>query len=115
MFQVVRIIDTTALEAYSSVLTLAEVLVMPLREGDQRLVNAYQDILIASGDYELVTVTAEIATVAADLRARYGLNTPDSIHVATAIVSNCDAMLTNDRDMKRVQELSILILDELEP
>ena len=114
MSQVVRIIDMTVLQAYSSTLTLAEVLVMPLRLGNHQLVKAYQEILIASGDYELVAVTQDIAFEAADLRARYGLNTPDSIHAATAIISDCDAMLTNDRDMKRLRELSVLVLDELE-
>lgn len=33
----------------------------------------------------------------------------------TVIHTNCDALLTNDIGIKRVTELSILILDELEP
>jgi len=115
MRKIVRTIDETDLVAYSSVLTLAEVLVMPFREGDQRLIRAYQEILIAGDDYELVAVTPEIAVTAAETRARYGLGTPDSLHVATAIATHCDAMLTNDSDMKRISELSILMLDDLEP
>jgi len=115
MRKIVRTIDETDLVAYSSVLTLAEVLVMPFREGDQRLIRAYQEILIAGDDYELVAVTPEIAVTAAETRARYGLGTPDSLHVATAIATHFDAMLTNDSDMKRISELSILMLDDLEP
>ena len=38
MRKIIRIIDKTDLVAYSSVPTLAEVLVMPLRQADQRLV-----------------------------------------------------------------------------
>lgn len=114
MRKIVGIIDTTDLLAYSSVLTLTEVLVMPLRLGDRRLVQAYQEILLAGDDYEIVAVTPEIAVTAADIRARYGLGTPDSLHVACAVATQCDAMLTNDSDMKRIEELSILLLDDLE-
>lgn len=112
--RIVSIIDETDLVAYSSVLTLAEVLVMPLRQGDQGLVQAYQAILLAGDDYELVVVTPEIAVTAAEIRARYGLGAPDALHVASAVATQCDAMLTNDSDMKRIKELEILLLDELE-
>lgn len=114
MRTIVRIIDSTDLLAYSSVLTLTEVLVMPLRHGDQRLVQAYREILLTGDDYELIAVTPEIAVTAADIRARYGLGTPDSLHVASAVTTQCDAMLTNDRDMKRIKEFSILLLDDVE-
>lgn len=33
---------------------------------------------------------------------------------ATALENNCDAFLCNDKDLKRVTELKILILDEIE-
>ena len=69
---------------------------------------------MAGEDYELVAVTPEIAVTAAEIRARYGLGTPDSLHVASPIPTQCDAMLTNDKDMKRTKELSILLLDNLE-
>ena len=62
----------------------------------------------------LIPVTLPIAESAADLRARYNLRTPDALHVASALSSGCDAFLTNDAGLKRVQELPILVLDELE-
>ncbi len=70
MREIVSIIDKTSLVAYSSVLTLTEVLVLPLKLRNQRLVQAYRDILIASDDFELVGVTTEIADQAAEIRAR---------------------------------------------
>lgn len=115
MRTIVSIIEITDLVAYSSVLTLAEVLVLPLRKGDLGLVQAYKEILLAGDDYELIAVTPEIAVTAAEIRARYGLGTPDALHVASAVATHCDALLTNDSDMKRIQELSILLLDDFEP
>ena len=114
MRMVVTIVDETDLVAYSSVLTLAEVLVLPLRQGDQRLVQAYQEVLLTGDDYELVVITPEVAVKAAEIRARYGLGTPDSVHLATALETGCDAFLTNDADFKRIRDIPILLLDELE-
>lgn len=114
MRKIIRIIDMTNLVAYSSVLTLAELLVMPLRKGDQQLVQAYQEILLTGDDYELVAVTPEIAVTAGAIRARYAFRIADAIHVATAIATDCDAILTNDAAMKRVTDLNVLHLDDLE-
>ena len=37
-----------------------------------------------------------------------------ALHVAAAIDASCDAFLTNDLGIKRVTEIKILVLDELE-
>lgn len=78
------------------------------------LTQEYCDILVNSGGYTLVPITAPIAYPEADLRGRYNLRTPDTLHVAAAIDAGCDAMFTNDKNIRGVQELSILMLDELE-
>jgi predicted nucleic acid-binding protein len=90
------------------------VLVQPLRVGDAALTERYEAILSNSHDFRLEPITAAIARRAADLRARYNLRTPDALHVATAIAVGCDAFLTNDTGVKRVAEITILVLDELE-
>ena len=38
-----------------------------------------------------------ITQTVAELRARYNLLLPDAFQAAVAIVSGCDALLTNDR------------------
>jgi predicted nucleic acid-binding protein len=48
------------------------------------------------------------------ISARYNLRTPDALHVATAIEAGCEAFLTNDSTLKRVREIRVLPLDELE-
>lgn len=59
-------------------------------------------------------VSVAIAERAAHLRAQYRLRTPDAIHIATAMIAGCDAFLTNDLNLKRVQEIRVLVLEELE-
>lgn len=111
---VVTTVENTSIEAVSSVITLTEVLNQPIKVGNTKLEQDYRNILVNSGSYRLVPVNVQIAEMAADLRARYGLRTPDALHVASAIVSGCDSFLTNDLGIKRVTELRVLVLDELE-
>jgi len=115
MNTVIEAVENNPIEAFSSVITLTEVLNQPLKMGNEMLAQAYRDILINSGGYQLIPVNTIIAEAAADLRARYSLRTPDALHVASAINAACDAFLTNDMSIKRVTELPILSLDELEP
>lgn len=114
MDAIIEAVDTLNLKVVSSVIILTEVLNQPLKTGNKKLEQEYRDILINSGNYQLVPINAQIAEIAAGLRAKHGLRTPDALHVATAIHRRCDAFLTNDTGIKRINELPILILDELE-
>lgn len=113
MDRVILTIESSPLQAVTSVLTLTEVMVQPLKVGNTRLAREYRDILIGRDDYSLELVTVDIAIAAGEFRARYGLRTPDAIHAATAIASGCDAFLTNDRDFRRLQDLDVLVLADL--
>jgi predicted nucleic acid-binding protein len=42
------------------------------------------------------------------------LRTPDAILIATAIMAGCDAFLTNDKRLKQVTEIKVLVLEDLE-
>lgn len=97
----------------TSVLTLLEILVKPLREGRPAVARDYRDLLTTYPHLALVPVDAEIAERAADLRARYGLRPPDALQVATALHAGATAFLTNDARLKAVRELEVVLLDEL--
>lgn len=99
--------------AYSSVVTLTEVLTYPKRIQDQRLVDEYWQMLTTTRNFTLLDTTPAIADVAADLRARHGLRTPDAIQIASALATGCGAFLTNDARLRRVADLPILTLDDL--
>ena len=114
MDRVFALIATNRVATFSAVHILTEVMVKPLQSGNHELAEEYRDILLNNDAYTLVPVTLPIAESAAELRARYNLRTPDALHVAAAISSGCDAFLTNDAGLKRVQELPILVLDELD-
>jgi predicted nucleic acid-binding protein len=98
----------------TSTITLTECLTKPQRDNDTGLITAYKAMLRATHRVRLVSVDDTVAGRAADLRARYNLRTPDALHIATALVTGCDAFLTNDLRLKRVTEIRVLALDELE-
>jgi len=97
----------------TSVITLLEVLVLPMRQNEIQLVEQYQNILCNSQSIEIFDLNVEIAKRAARYRAIYGLKTPDSIQIATAVYSSADYFLTNDLRLKTVKDIEVLVLDEL--
>ncbi len=97
----------------TSVITLCEVLIHPIRNNNANLKKQYFEILQNSSDFQTKQITFSIAEIAAELRANYNLRTPDALQIATALENGCDAFLCNDKGLKRVRELEILILDEI--
>lgn len=100
-------------EAVTSPVTLAECLVQPYRQGNTALAQQFVNTLTAGVGTHFAGIDA-CAEKAADFRARYNLSLPDAFQVAAALAAGCDALLTNDHAFKRVTELAILVLDELE-
>ena len=94
--------------------TLLEVLVKPLREGQKAIAEQYRDILTTAPGIELFDVTSSIAEQAAVLRAKYNLRTPDAIQLATCIELGSDYFLTNDNRLKAVSETMVVVVGELQ-
>jgi predicted nucleic acid-binding protein len=76
-----------------SPLTSLECLVQPIRTGDVVLQSRYQDALANIEEWALPT---PVFLQAAQLRARFNLKTPDSLHLAYAQFHGCSALWTND-------------------
>lgn len=58
----------------------------------------------------MVPLTREVVDRAMALRARYGFKTPDAIHLAAAIVGQCDSFLTNDRRLKKCTDIQVEVI-----
>ena len=97
----------------TSTITLLEVLVKPLKTNNFDLVEKYKMLLCQSDTFEICNLDVEIAGKAAEVRAKYQLKTPDAIQIATAICRFSDYFLTNDKQLKIVSELNVLVLDEM--
>ncbi|WPD24534.1 MAG: PIN domain-containing protein [Candidatus Electrothrix scaldis] len=106
-------LDKGTVEVVTSVITLTEVLVKPLRDGDTRLAEQYRDILLNIDGLTTVEVSVAIAEKAARLRSQYSLRTPDAIQIATALHSGASALLTNDIRWPALPDVHILTLEQL--
>ncbi|MBV5261738.1 type II toxin-antitoxin system VapC family toxin [Synechococcus moorigangaii CMS01] len=102
-------IERHIITAYTSELTLMESLVMPLKLRNDRLVNTYEKILQKSV-LKSLSITPSILKLAAQLRANNKIQTPDAIHLATAIACGCDVFLTNDIALQKIPDLGLEIL-----
>ncbi len=107
-------LDNGLFIAVTSPIPLAECLVGSVRRGLDELTQAFWDLLVHHHQVNFVPLDAPVARSAAELRARYNLTLPDAFQVAVALKAGCDALLTNDAIFKRVRELKVLLLDELE-
>ena len=112
--EVFRRIDSGSLQGCTSVVTLTEVLVKPKQLGQHNLEQSYRNFLLRSRHLTLAPIDTVLAERAADLRARYSVRTPDAFQLAAALVAGCQAFLTNDGGLCRVQDLQVLVLNELE-
>lgn len=97
----------------TSELTLLEVLVKPLREGDAVLQQSFRDALLHAAGVQLVPVALSVLEDAAEVRAATGLRTPDAIHAATAQQARCDSFVTNDPAFGRVSSLHVIVLRDI--
>jgi predicted nucleic acid-binding protein len=83
-------------QAYISPLTRLECRVWPLREQQDELLELY-DRFFSSRDLRRVRWTTEVFDRATELRAQHRIKTPDTLHLAAAITSDCDEFWTNDQ------------------
>jgi predicted nucleic acid-binding protein len=102
------------LEGWTSVISLSEVLVQPILSGRNDLQKAYRELLLNSSGFHTLPINATVAENAARMRAAYGLRLPDAIQIALALDVGCQAFVCNDHSLRRVTELSVVILDDLE-
>ena len=89
-----------------STVTLAEVLTGPFKAGQTALAKRYETAL---GAYQVVPLSAAVASLAAQLRVQYRLKLPDAVQLASALEIGVSALVTHDRDLSAVQGLPVLM------
>lgn len=103
------------IEAITSTITLLEVLVHPLRSGDETLAEKYRDILLSSPGLTTFEILHEVSEMASRFRAKYPIRTPDAIQIAVGVLYHASFFLTNDPNLRKVSEIKVLVLDDYLP
>ena len=106
-------VDAGELRAITSMITYAEVLVHPFRQGNQDLAEKYETLLLETPSLTIVPFNLKLAKQTAEIRATHGLKTPDAIQWATAVRYGVKFFLTNDRSFQRFSEPHVLVMEDL--
>lgn len=94
-----------------STLLLSEILVSPYKTNNKKLLQLYQNIDQTISNLNFIPLHKKIADKAAFIRAKYGIKTPDAIHLATAIEQQVDIFITADQQLRKVKEIKIEIVN----
>lgn len=96
----------------SSDVTTAEACVYAYRQKNLDWLNAF-DNLMKFLNVEIIHTNEEIARKTSKIRAEYkSFETPDAFNLATAVISGCDIFLTNDKRLKKFDEVKCVMVDE---
>lgn len=105
-------IESGHLQGHTSVLSLLELNVQPYKLGQAERALTYLALLKNLPNFFIHDLSLEMADLAASLRAKHNLKTPDAIHLACALKSCCDLLISNDNDLNRVVEIRYSYLDD---
>jgi predicted nucleic acid-binding protein len=111
--QVLGWIEQPGHAAVTSTVTMTELLVRPYRTLEESKVRQIYDLLLTYPNLKWITPDLEIADLAARLRARFRLETPDALQAATAVHAGATGLVTNDASFERIQAFETLLLDRL--
>jgi predicted nucleic acid-binding protein len=105
-------IEAGNIDAITSTITLLEVLVQPLKTENETLAERYREILLYSKNLTTFEIVHEVTEVAAKLRAKYTIRTPDAIQIAVGVLYGAVKFVTNDSLLKKVSDIKVLVLDD---
>lgn len=107
---VLRALVADELEGITSEIALIEILPKPVQSGKPELGDAYLQAMVSAAGLVLVPVTRDLILRAVSLRAAAKLNSLDAMHIATALDTGCDVLLTNDLRMRPPPQLRAIYL-----
>lgn len=111
--QLVEAFSAGRVTAFTSVITLAEVLPAPLQAGNVKLARKFTDFLKHGENLTMIDISAGIAENAGRLRAEYpSLKAFDAMQLAAAMQLRAKVFVTNDKKLKNVKGIEMLVLDE---
>jgi predicted nucleic acid-binding protein len=112
LFPVDPVEATGAVAGIGSVLLIPELLTKPLREN---ATDELDELAALLGRLDLRPADAVTAELATALGASYGLRAADAVHLATAVGTGADRLLTNNQSdfPKSITEIDITYPEDL--
>jgi len=94
----------------SSELLYLELLVLPKKEKNKKIIALYTNIEKHVPNLTLIPITKQTLTQASEIRANYNYKSPDSIHLATAKIEKCDYFYGSDKQLKNYKDVKVIVM-----
>jgi predicted nucleic acid-binding protein len=101
-----------AFTGVTSVLTLMEIAVKPLQMRRPDVAEEYEVLLANYPNLVIAALDLPTARRAAELRAEYRLRPADALQVAACLEQGATAFLSNDRELRRITDLQVWMLED---
>ncbi|AIF82359.1 putative nucleic acid-binding protein, contains PIN domain [Candidatus Nitrososphaera evergladensis SR1] len=102
-------IRSKKIEGFISVLTIAEIISIYSRLGEEETIVAKTSIESLIGEDRMVPITKQIAELAGRVKADYRMSLGDAFMVAAAISINCEYVVSLDPEIRQVDNKLIKV------
>lgn len=75
-------------------------------------VRKYRNIFFRFPNLEVKDFSWDGAEIASLLRAKYNIRLPDAISISCGIMAEADVFITNDRNLKKIKEIPVILLKD---
>ncbi len=101
--------ENSELNAVISIISLTELSVGYYKNKEINEKNEFISGLYSNKKYNIKDLNINIADKAAEIRSQINLKLPDCIIIATALIGNSEALITNDAEFKNKAESLIKV------
>jgi predicted nucleic acid-binding protein len=110
---VFEMIGDGSILAFTSELSLTEILIKPIRDNLNQVIQAHKELLLDPELFTLISPIQDTFLLAAELGGKLSMRTPAAIHMACAIESKCKYFITNDKGIKSTGDVTVVQIGDL--
>ena len=111
--EIFRHVEKGANNGLTSVISITEILARPYALKNERAIQDYHINLRNFPNLKILDINYDTSDIAASLSAKYNLDLPDSLQIASALSNYADIFFTNDKDLEKIEEIKVVILEDL--
>jgi predicted nucleic acid-binding protein len=100
-------------QVVTSELAVMEAMIGPLSTNDPKAISDFERFFASSFTAQLPVDRAILMRAALARATTKALRTPDAIHLATALATNAQHVVTNDRDLCKASPIPTVLVDDL--
>lgn len=96
-------------KALTSIVSLVEIMSLPM---DEKASASLKSHFLETPNLTVYDADQAVGLETARIRRKYGFRTPDAIQLATALIFKADKFITNDKRLKKFDEVEVQLLSQ---